>query len=153
MNSKLRMQERILKALFTCDLCGDIFTSDKKLSVHLDSHDLSELGEALASPADEVSTLIKSELATRHITDWAATIPSVLWSIHTARSETRGASPYEIIFGRQPTTSLDLMFGQKVVPTQFPTIHQYRVAKARRDKLENAFAKQNLTHAILPQRK
>ena len=73
--------------------------------------------------------------------------------MRTACSETRGASPYEIIFGRQPTTSLDLMFGQKVIPTQFPTIHQHRVAKARHDDLANAFAKRNLTHAILRQRK
>ena len=73
--------------------------------------------------------------------------------MRTACSETRGASPYEIIFGRQPTTSLDLMFGQKVVPTQFLIIHQYRVAKARRDELANAFAKRNLAHAILHQRK
>ena len=72
MNSKLRQQE---------------------LSIHLDSHDLTELGEALDSPANEVSTLIKSELATRHVTDWVATIPSVLWSMCTARSQTRGASP------------------------------------------------------------
>ena len=74
MNSKLRQQEHILKARFTCDLCSDIFTSEKKLGVHLDSHDLIELGEALASPADEISTLIKSELATGHVTDWVATL-------------------------------------------------------------------------------
>ena len=153
MNSKLRQQEAILKARYSCDLCGDIFTSDKKLSVHLNTHDLSELSEALASPAEEVSTLLKAELAARHVTDWVATIPSVLWSMRTARSETRGASPYEIIFGRQPTTSLDLMFGQKVVPKQFSTIHQYKVARARRNELANAFAKRNLSGAILRQRK
>ena len=99
MNSKLHQQEHILKTRFTCDLCSDIFTSEKKLCVHLDSHDLLEIGEALDFPANEVSTLIKSELATRHVTDWIATLPSILWSMRTARSETRGASPYEIIFG------------------------------------------------------
>ena len=123
MNSNLRQQEHILKARYTCDLCGDIFTSDKKLSCHLDTHDLSELSEATASPADEISTLIRSELATRHTTDWVATLPAILWAMRTARSETRGASAYEIIFGRQPTTSLDLMFGQKVAPSQFSSPH------------------------------
>ena len=65
MNSKLHQQEHILKTRFTCDLCSDIFTSEKKLCVHLDSHDLLEIGEALDFPANEVSTLIKSELAIR----------------------------------------------------------------------------------------
>ena len=114
---------------------------------------LSEYSEATSSPAEEVSTLIKAELATRHTTNWVATLPAVLWSMRTARSETRGASPYEIIFGRQPTTSLDLMFGQKIAPSQFSSSHQYRVAKARRDNLANAFAKRNLAQAILRQRK
>jgi hypothetical protein len=45
------------------------------------------------------------------------------------------------------------MFGQKVVPKQFSTIHQYKVARARRNELANAFAKRNLSGAILRQRK
>ena len=51
MNSSLHQQEHILKACYTCDLCGDIFTSDKKLASHLDAHDLSELSEAKSLPA------------------------------------------------------------------------------------------------------
>ena len=73
--------------------------------------------------------------------------------MHTAHSQTRGASPYEIIFGCQPNTSLDLMFGQKMAPTQFSTINQYRVAKARRDELANLFAKHNLANTIFCKRK
>ena len=45
------------------------------------------------------------------------------------------------------------MFGTKIAPQQFSTVHQYRVAKARQDELEKAFVKHNLAQSILHQRK
>ena len=105
------------------------------------------------SPVSQIKQLIVEEKQDRPHHDWWAVLPAVLWSMRTQKCHSRGASAYELVFGRRPQTELDLLYGQPIQQSQFKTANEYLLAKQRRDELANAFAKRNIAKAILRQRK
>ena len=72
--------------------------------------------------------------------------------MRTQYSATRGASPYEIIFGKNPTTSLDLLYGQPVKKAHFSDTADYLRARHRKFELCEAHVKQNLAKQLIRQR-
>ena len=151
-NSLLRQKEEYSMSQFSCDICEMEFSSEFRLRRHLDTHEQSELTEAIISPAREASRLIDQELAKRDHKNWVATLPSVLWAMRTEHSATRGASPYEILFAKNPTTSLDLLYGQPVKLSHFSTSADYLRARHRKHEVCEAYVKQNLAKQLLRQR-
>lgn len=78
------------------------------------------------------------------------TLPAVLWAMRTATSSTRGASPYELMFGRQPTSSSDLLIWAKADPET--KVQDYLIQKRRKNELAQASAQANLQKQINRQR-
>ena len=151
-NSLLRQQEQDSLSKFSCDICEENFSSLFRLRQHLDTHDKNELFEATMSPAKETANLIQKELSARHQKNWVATLPAVLWAMRTQYSATRGASPYEIIFGKNPTTSLDLLYGQPVKKAQFSNTADFLRARHRKHEVCETYVKQNLAKQLIRQR-
>ena len=87
------------------------------------------------SPVKEAELRIQREMAHQTQKNWVATLPTVLWAMRTEISATRGASPYEILFGKKPTTSLDLLYGAPVQRQHFSSAADFLRAKHRRVEL------------------
>ena len=69
--------------------------------------------------------------------------------MRTAVSTTRGASPFELMFGRQPTSSFDLLFNQQVKKPDNPdNLSEYLLVRTRRNELVKVFTQQNLRQSI-----
>ena len=118
----------------------------------MNAHPDSDLEEASSSPKHIVQNLLAQEYKLRNSGksyNWLQAIPAVLWSMRTAFSATRGASPFELMFGKKPTSSLDLLFNQKVrEPNNPKNISEYLLARTRRNELAQVFAKENLRSHI-----
>ena len=151
-NSLLRQQEEYSQSKYACTMCEQDFPSAFQLGLHLDKHDLSVISEATRSPAKEAEIRIQREMAHQSQKNWVATLPTVLWAMRTEYSTTRGASPYEILFGKKPTTSLDLLYGAPVQRQFFPSAADFLRAKHRRVELCEAFVKKNLAKELIRQR-
>ena len=151
LNSFLRQEEQKINK-FTCDICKITFNSVEALHEHLNAHPDSDLEEASSSPKHIVQNLLAQEYKLRNSGksyNWLQAIPAVLWSMRTAFSATRGASPFELMFGKKPTSSLDLLFNQKVrEPNNPKNISEYLMARTRRNELAQVFAKENLRSNI-----
>ena len=151
-NSLLRQKEQNSNSTFFCDLCEQSFPTYSSLRKHLDNHGNEPLTEAIMAPGKQALFLIKKELSSKHHKNWIATLPAVLWAMRTEFSSTRGASPYQIIFGKSPTTSLDLLYGQPVKPQQFSSSADFMRARTRKFELCEAYVKQNLAKQLIRQR-
>ena len=152
-NSKLRLEEENQPHRFTCQLCNKPFTSKAKLSSHLNTHDVTTISEAINSPAPEIIKQIKLEMGDKRHTDWVATLPQVLWAMRIAVSESRGASPFQIIFGKNPCTSLHLLYNTQINEAKFSKTPDYLMARSRRNEIAEAFVKKHLSAHILKHRK
>ena len=154
-NSLLRQQEAKDVTRYKCDLCGEAQPSQKKLELHLDTHDHTDIPECVVSPKEAVKRILEEEARLRPAShhNWLATIPTILWSIRTAVSSSRGASPYELMFGRRPSTSLDLLYGQHLRPANYSSSAEFLRARTRRDEVAEAFTKLNLARQLVRQRK
>ena len=119
---------------FSCEICHTSFNTTEQLRTHLESHDDSDIGEAINSPKEIAKTIIEQELQERKILksphNWLQTIPAVLWAMRTAALSTRRASPYKLIFGKQPNSTSDLLFGQRINKSDSTTrIQDYLMQK------------------------
>ena len=118
----------------------------------MDEHPDSHLEEASSSPKQIVKNLLDQEYRLRNSGksyNWLQAIPAVLWSMRTAFSATRGASPFELMFGKKPTSSFDLLYNQKVhKPDNQNNISEYLLARTRRNELAKVFAQENLKSHI-----
>lgn len=69
--------------------------------------------------------------------------------MRTAVSTTRGTSPFELMFGRQPTSSFDLLYNQQVKKWDNPdNLSEYLLVRTRRNELAKVFAQENLRKNI-----
>ena len=152
-NSKLRLQEEAQPHRFTCQLCNKPFTSKAKLGSHLNTHDVTTISEAINSPVPEILKQIRLEMDDKRHTDWVATLPQVLWAMRIAVSESRGASPFQIIFGKNPCTSLHLLYNTQINEAKFSKTPDYLMARSRRNEIAEAFVKKHLSTHILQHRK
>ena len=151
-NSLLRQQEANSNSRFFCDACEREFTSNYFLRKHLDEHQLDLITEATMSPAKEAEHRIQEELKGKNHNNWVATLPAVLWQMRTQHSSTRGASPYQILFSKLPTTSLDLLYGAPVKKDHFNDAADFLRAKHRKYELCEAYVKRNLAKQLIRQR-
>ena len=146
-NSFLRQEEQ-KGTNFTCDICQLYYSTADLLKKHLDSHPDLDIEEAFVSPKLLAKNIIDQELVHRKNVksyNWLQTIPAVLWSMRTAISSTRGASPFELMFGKKPNLSSDLLFGQQVKKPNNPgDVREYLMQKTQRNELANVYAKTNL---------
>ena len=154
-NSMLRKQEEKDITRFKCDLCGEAQPSAKRLEWHLDTHDQNDIPECVISPKTAVTRILEEEAQLRPSThhNWLATIPTILWSMRTAVSSSRGASAYELMFGRRPSTSLDLLYGQQIKTAHYNSTAEFLRARTRRDEVAEAFTKLNLARQLVRSRK
>ena len=152
-NSKLRLDEESQPHRFTCQLCNKPFPSKAKLSSHLNTHDLTTISEAINSPAPEILKQIKLELEDKRHTDWVAALPQVLWAMRIAVSNSRGASPFQIIFGKNPCTSLHLLYSTQINEAKFSKTPDYLMARSRRNEIAETFVKKHLKTHIIKNRK
>ncbi|MEE2954779.1 MAG: reverse transcriptase domain-containing protein [Pseudomonadota bacterium] len=151
-NSLLRQQELNSHSRYFCDACEREFQSSYKLRRHLDEHQLDIISEATLPPKKEVEHLIGKELQSKEHSNWVATLPAVLWQLRFQPSSTRGASPYQILFSKLPTTSLDLLYGQPVQKDNFENLADFLRAKHRKYELCEAHVKRNLAKQLIRQR-
>ena len=155
LNSFLRQEEQKGNK-FICDICQITFHNVDALKEHLDEHPDSHLEEASSSPKQIVRNLLDQEYRLRNSGksyNWLQAIPAVLWSMRTAFSATRGASPFELMFGKKPTSSFDLLYNQKVQkPDNQNNVSEYLLARTRRNELAKVFAQENLKSHIQKRR-
>ena len=154
LNSFLRQQEHIGKQ-FVCDICQTIFKNGDLLKRHLDKHPDSDIDEAIISPKQIVKSILDQEMEERKSSqayNWLKAIPAVLWSMRTAMSSTRGATPFELMFGKKPTSSFDLLYNQSIKRPDSKNVQEYLMARTRRNELAQNFAQQNLQRNIMRNR-
>ena len=121
---------------------------------HLDTHDHSDIAEALTSASLETKKLLAYEQQLRGDQfNWLAALPAILWSMRTAVSSSRGASPYMIVFGRHPASSLDNLYGLPLQQENFDNSAEFLRARTRRDQLTDTFTKLNIAEQIDRQKK
>ena len=154
-NSFLRQTESNEEGKFKCYLCGDISPSRYRLEKHLDQHNDPDLYEAIQAPKKQALRLLEEERLLRgqkHF-QWLQCLPSVLWAMRTQVSEARGLSPFNILFGKNPNSSLDNLYGHLIRQDEFQgSAAEFIRARTRRDELANTFAKHNIARQINRQR-
>ena len=88
---------------------------------------------------------------------WEDVLPQALFALRTAVSRTTGLSPYNIIFGRDVSQPLDLIFGQPedYVPATVTTTSAQEYAHQLRKRIRRAqeYVRQNLAKAVKRQRR
>ena len=83
------------------------------------------------------------------ISNWEDALPAALLALRTTRSEATNLSPYQIIFGREPTLPIDLIFGIEKDPDEStdPDKMKARIQRAHH------FARTNLDRSVERQRR
>ncbi|MCH2595046.1 MAG: transposase family protein, partial [Pirellulales bacterium] len=141
------------KGQHTCHLCGFQLPNAKSLLSHLrNQHEPEEEPPPLvdADVKTDVREALKEAETTHQSNNWVKLLPAVLFTMRTAVSRTRGASPFQIIFGRDPTSSLDLLFGgMHHRKSKFKGDgNRYLLVRSRQEEAADLFARTNLQNAI-----
>lgn len=91
------------------------------------------------------------EQSPRH---WEDRLPQVLFAMRTAVSRTTGFAPYQLLFGRDPSTTLELLFGAPL-PEGHTTMDpdDWGVVLRNRIMSAHAWARKNIAKAIDRQRR
>ena len=84
--------------------------------------------------------------------NWERVLPAALFASRTSINSSTGFSPFELIFGREPNTPLDLLFQLPQPHTEFRAYEDY--ATELRNRLQRAFewARENLSRSVRRQR-
>ncbi len=91
-----------------------------------------------------------------NFTMWEELLPQALFSIRTAICRTTGLAPYQILFGRNVSAPLDLIFGnpeESFTASELPDKTQYVRALRKRIDQAAAFARENLTQYVMRERR
>ena len=83
---------------------------------------------------------------------WEEVLPQALFAMRTTPCRSTGFAPYRLMFGRDPTTNLDLIFG---APPPSPSLLIADYANELRNTIERAhhWARQNMSKTIIRQRR
>jgi hypothetical protein len=85
---------------------------------------------------------------------WEDVLPHALYAMRTAVCRSTGLAPYQLLFGRDPSSDLDLLFGApQPHPDQFRNHHEY--VENLRHVIESAhvWAREHMATTILRQRR
>ena len=85
--------------------------------------------------------------------NWEEALPAALFAMRTSKNEATGLAPYEIIFGREAATPLDLIF--KAPEKQSKETDAKEKAQAIKERIQKAYqyARENLHKAVTRQRR
>ena len=141
------------KGQHTCHLCGLQLHNAKALLSHLrNQHEPEEEAPPLTDTdvKSDIREALKEAETAHQSNNWVKLLPAVLFTMRTAVSRTRGASPFQIIFGRDPTSSLDLLFGGfHHRQSKFDGDgSKYLLVRSRQEEAADLFARTNLQNAI-----
>ena len=85
---------------------------------------------------------------------WEEMLPHALFAMRTSRCRTTGVAPFEALFGRDASTSLDLVFGNPPLQQDnYDNMYDYTRALRNRIGAAHAWARQNMDKALCRQRK
>ena len=85
---------------------------------------------------------------------WEEVLPQVLFAMRTARCRSTGVAPYQMLFGRDASTSLHLIFGgPEPSKEEFQNGNEYAIALRHRVEAAHAWARRNMGAAIDRQRR
>ena len=140
-----------------CHLCGLQLPSAKALVSHLKSQHEPEEEPPAAVDSDvkeDVKVALNDAKEAHRSDNWVKLLPAVLFTMRTAVSSTRGASPFQIVFGREPTSSLDLLFGglHHRVSKSGDDGASYLLERSRQEEAADLFARTHL-HAAIQRRR
>ena len=104
-----------------------------------------------SSPVERFHSTLKdllSKLVGDHPQKWSQFLPHALFTIRTSYNRNLGASPFEILYGRRPTTSLDILFRE-------PTRDRDGVPQTNKEIIQAAqtWVRNHLSKAIARQRR
>jgi len=85
--------------------------------------------------------------------DWEKFLPHVLFAIRTSKNRTTGFAPYQLLFGRYPSSTLDLLFGTPIDDVQYGSHHEYAQQLQHRIQLAHQWAQDNIRKAVDRQRR
>ena len=94
-----------------------------------------------------LTALTKSDLAS-----WEDHLPAALFAMRITRNKTTGASPFELIFGRDPTVPLDLIFSLPQPHPLYKSYESYATELRRKIAEAHKFARQNISRSVQRQR-
>jgi len=84
--------------------------------------------------------------------DWEKFLPHVLFALRTHRNRMTGFAPYELLFGRHPSSQLDLVFGAPTVEQDYPSHDEYVRALYHKIQAAHRWTRENLRMAVDRQR-
>ncbi len=86
---------------------------------------------------------------------WEDALPAALFALNTARCASTGIPPYQLLFGRHPSTPIDLVFGAPPQPDKADGSSYSEYVQRLRDRIQiaNRFARDHMREAILRQRR
>ena len=107
-----------------------------------------------SNPVERAHRTLKSALTALSVdkpAQWDQALPAALFAIRTAVCRSTGFAPFQLLFGRDPTTSLDLIFGPP--PHQDDTLlAPYALQLRERIQKAHAWARKNIQHTVRRQR-
>ncbi len=83
---------------------------------------------------------------------WETALPQVLFAIRTAPCKTTGVAPFRMMFGRNPSTPLHLVFGHPD-PQFYNSASDYAIALAARCEHAHTWARQHIAETVHRQRR
>ena len=139
------------KGRHVCHLCGLKLANAKALTTHLSNkHEPDEEPPPLSDSdvKEDIKQALEDAKEAHGSDDWLKLLPAVLYTMRTTVSRTRGASPFQIIFGREPNTSLNPLFGGFHHRSgKFDDTAEYLLVRSRQEEAADLFAHNNLQKA------
>ena len=80
--------------------------------------------------------------------NWESYLPEILFALRTAKNRITGYSPYELVFGDEPRSRLEHVFGEPPGQDFYETYHQYVKALKNRIMTAHKWARKNIGGAI-----
>jgi transposase InsO family protein len=83
---------------------------------------------------------LRALLQQRKVKDWDLALACTTFAMNTTINRSTGYSPYQLMFGREASQPLDLLFGAPTPPTDAGDADHQQYVKKLRDRLEHAAA-------------
>ena len=85
---------------------------------------------------------------------WEEYLPQVVFALRTQRSAVTGTTPFKLVFGREASYPLDLLYAvPQPQPDEYPDHQSYALALQNRIATAHCWARQNIKQAIERQRR
>ena len=84
---------------------------------------------------------------------WEEHLPTIVHAMNTSVCRSTGHAPFELMFGRHPATTLDLLFGDPPNFEQYATAHDYAKVVRARVQAAHEWARKNIGTTVSRQRK